>query len=74
MSAKNLEEGQSCPLCKFGMLELEELVDCTCFISPPCDKCVNRNLVCNECEAVSDDAWEIMFDDLPDNQKLIRGG
>lgn len=37
------EEGIPCPLddCT-GVLELEEVVNCTCHINPPCGSCVDR--------------------------------
>jgi len=44
------EEDDICPEkgCE-GKLQYPEVVDCSCHISPPCSKCVDNPLTCDEC-------------------------
>lgn len=44
-----LADGDTCPECNEGVLEYEPVVDCSCHISPPCNKCIDNPLVCNQC-------------------------
>jgi len=54
-----IEEGDICPECSNGIMGFEPVVNCTCFISPPCSQCVNNPLVCLKCGWNSED--EITF-------------
>ena len=60
MNEHDLEEGDYCPRCRLGALEIYSETACTCFINPPCSSCTNAILKCSECEWDTDD-------DLPDN-------
>jgi len=48
-------EGESCPnyLCAGRMAIYVE--NCTCFLNPSCDSCMNSRLRCNKC------GWEFGF-------------
>ena len=50
MSTDQLEEGYDCPKMDCdGTMGYEDVVGCTCFISPPCSNCVDNPLVCLKC-------------------------
>ena len=44
------EEGDICPECGKGILEYRRVEQCTCHINPPCSACVDKPLMCNECD------------------------
>ena len=44
-----LEEGDLCPSCGEGVLEIQRVGDCSCHISPPCVVCVEAPLICQFC-------------------------
>lgn len=43
-----LEEGSKCPECT-GTMRYPEVDGCSCHINPPCSRCVNNSLTCDEC-------------------------
>ena len=57
MYVEDFVEGQACPLLVVGSasvpcsgtLELAPPDDCSCHISPPCNSCIERHLVCTVC-------------------------
>lgn len=44
-----MNEGDDCPVCGKGTMEWPETVDCACHISPPCSRCTDKELTCNNC-------------------------
>lgn len=44
-----IEEGLLCPYCECGTIEINTPDECTCFVNPPCDSCIDRGLKCNYC-------------------------
>lgn len=44
-----MEEGDKCPLCEEGTLEVKPVENCSCHINPPCSACVETPLVCTVC-------------------------
>ena len=51
-------EGDPCQIegCK-GRVVIEEVEGCSCHINPPCSRCVDAGLVCNEC--YEEYEWEL---------------
>jgi len=47
---KEYSEGDCCDVedCP-GVLGYEPVTDCSCYISPPCNRCVEKPLVCLHC-------------------------
>lgn len=45
----DLEEGDSCPDCKLGIMHYGPVKNCSCHISPPCNQCITNPLTCNKC-------------------------
>ena len=65
MSEYDLEEGDSCPECNLGLLEIYSETTCSCFLgNAPCSACTNAILKCDRCEWDTDD-------DLPDDGSRI---
>ena len=46
---QSLEEGDLCPNCEEGSLEVASGPNCSCHISPPCFGCVEDGLLCDVC-------------------------
>jgi hypothetical protein len=46
---EELQEGSNCPNCTKGVLIIPPVENCSCHISPPCNQCLDNNLVCDEC-------------------------
>lgn len=44
-----LEEGDACPECEDGRLDVASGPDCSCHLCPPCSGCVEDGLRCNAC-------------------------
>ena len=61
------EEGQKCPECGDGRLEFQVVEGCTCFISPPCNACVTRPLVCDSCG----EEFSLAHEEIPALEKKI---
>ena len=43
------EEGGTCPECKKGIMEFPKVENCSCHINPPCSRCLDNRLTCDEC-------------------------
>lgn len=46
---EHLEEGQECPSCKEGKLQVTGRCTCSTCGYPPCSFCENGHLECDEC-------------------------
>lgn len=46
------EEGDECPKCHDGCLELHRTDVCSCHISPPCSACVDSKLKYDKCDFI----------------------
>lgn len=45
-----INEDDRCSKCKTGILYLPPVENCSCHINPPCSACIDRLLICNNCE------------------------
>lgn len=54
---EDLEEGDVCPACEDGSLDVVQGRDCSCHLSPPCSSCVEDGLLCDACGWRSGDGW-----------------
>ena len=50
MSIDHVEEGDECPECNIGKMVYEDVENCSCFLSAPCNACVSVPLTCSECK------------------------
>lgn len=46
-----VSEGDQCPICTVGTMELERVENCLCHICPPCSACEQQPLTCSNCGA-----------------------
>ena len=44
-----MDEGDKCPACHEGIMEPDEVENCSCHIDPPCSACVDNLMVCSIC-------------------------
>lgn len=50
MTDSELGEGDCCPECNEGILEIPTVVDCTCHTGvAPCHRCIENPLTCTYC-------------------------
>ena len=47
--SNDINEGDKCPECGEGQMELLPPKNCSCHISPPCNACVTNPITCSEC-------------------------
>lgn len=61
-----IQEGDKCPTKCGGIMYLPPVENCSCHISPPCDRCFNNKLECNNCgHRDGDDFKEETWHDRP---------
>lgn len=63
----NLQEGNTCPECKDGVLYTERQESCRCHISPPCNACTDAPLVCDKCDYVCENE-KILYNENDTNE------
>ena len=44
-----MDEGQKCPVCLNGVVHFPPVEGCSCHIAPPCNQCLDNELVCDHC-------------------------
>lgn len=43
------EEGDVCPNCIGGTMQIPEVENCSCHVAAPCGQCVANKLTCDTC-------------------------
>lgn len=49
-----VEEGDVCPNCIGGTMQIPEVEGCSCHITAPCGACVSNPLTCDTCGHTED--------------------